>query len=110
MSNVVDFEQLAERAEKRAYRRSGGKRPVFKMNLKDGGEQIVIEKPDTEKALAYEEAKTLRGQLQVLFGKDYPRIHDALRGKDPVVATDLITSMWNAWDDDSVETVGGKEV
>lgn len=106
---TLKFNELADRAEKRALKRFGGKRPVFTVDLEDGGDIIQIEKPKTDKALMYEEAKTLRQQLQVLFGKDYPRIAGALADRDPAVATDLITSMWDQWDDDSSETVGGKE-
>lgn len=106
---AIKFSTLADRAEKRALKKYGGKRPVFEIDLEDGGDIIRIEKPKTDKALMYEEAKTLRQQLQVLFGKDYARIADALADRDPAAATDLITSMWEQWEDDSSETVGGKE-
>lgn len=103
---TLSFNTLADRAEKRTFK--NGKKPVFTIDLEDGGDVIRIEKPDTPKALEYEEAKSLKAQLIVLFGKDYARVADALKGRDPVVATDLINSMWDAWSDDSSQVTGGK--
>lgn len=102
---ALDFDTLASRAEKRVLK--NGKRPVFEMKF--GDDVISIPKPDAQVSLLFEEAKSLRSQLQILTGKDFPRVWEALKGRDSVVAQDLVSAMWDAWDDDSHSVVGGKE-
>jgi hypothetical protein len=103
---AIDFETLAARAEKRVAKR-GGKRE-FVMRIKDD-KDIVIPKPDAIVSMQAESAKTLWDQLRVLSGKDFGRILELVKGKDIQVVQDLITEMWEAWDDDSHEVDGGKE-
>lgn len=103
---AVDFNTLAARAEKRIEKR-GGANKVFVMKV-EGEPDIVIPKPDALVAMQSEEASTIKAQLQVLSGKSFGRILDLVKGKDISVVQDIITAMWDAWDDDSSEVGGGK--
>jgi len=99
---ALDFNALAERAEKRA-----GKKKPFEMTMPDG-EVISVPKPDAQISLKYERAQDLYSQLQLILDKDFPRVWEALKGKDPAVAQDLVVEMWRHWDDDSSTVTGGK--
>lgn len=106
--SAFSFEDLAERAEKRANVDKKTPR-VFRMTVKDD-EDVVIPKPDAITAMQSEKAGSLWDQLQVLTGKEFPRIIELVRGKDISVVQALISKMWDAWGDDSREVSGGKEV
>lgn len=106
---AVNFDTLASRAQKRVERRTGGKRPEWVLVIGNDEPDMVIPKPDAIVAMESEKAGSLYDQVRVLTGKEFPRILDLVRGKDIAVMQDLLTSMWDAWGDDSQEVAGGKE-
>jgi hypothetical protein len=105
---AISFEELANRAQKRAEKGGAKKNPEFRMPV-EGDSDIVIPKPDAIVSMQSEKAGNLWDQLQVLTGKEFSRIIELVRGKDIRVVQDLITEMWSQWDDDSHTVAGGKE-
>lgn len=103
----LNFQQLADRAEKRRHK--GKPKKPFVMKV-EGDKDIVIPYLDSIKSMDYEEAQTVRAQLRILAGAEYPRIIELVRGRDISVIQDFIAEMWDFWDDDSHEVAGGKEV
>lgn len=102
----LTFQQLADRAEKRRHK--GKKKRPYVLPV-DGDKDIVIPYPDAIKSMEYEELTTVRAQLRCLTGAEFPRILELCRGRDVSVIQDLISDMWDFWDDDSNEVPGGKE-
>ncbi|WIC89664.1 tail assembly chaperone [Rhodococcus phage Apiary] len=100
---AVNFATLASRAEKRA-----GKKKDFVLQLGDDQPDIVIPRPDAIVSMQSEKAGSLYDQLQVLTGKEFPRILELVKGKPIQVVQDLISEMWDAWEDDAHEVPGGK--
>ncbi|WNM69944.1 tail assembly chaperone [Rhodococcus phage GuyFagieri] len=102
---AVNFATLAGRAEKRV-----GKKKDFVLQIGDDQPDIVIPRPDAIVSMQSEKAGSLYDQLQVLTGKEFPRILELVKGKPIQVVQDLITAMWDAWEDDAHEVPGGKSV
>ncbi|AET09777.1 tail assembly protein [Gordonia phage GTE5] len=100
----TSFESLVSRAQKR---NKGKNRKPFVLEIQDD-DPITIAYPDAVKSMEYEAATTVREQIRILAGADYPRLMDLFRGEDISVVQILLTEMWDQWNDDSHDVPGGK--
>ena len=82
----------------------------FTSALPDDMEDMSIPVPDSITTMNFEKAGNLYDQLQVLTGKEFPRILGLVQGKDIQVVQDLINEMWDHWDNgnDASNVPGGK--